>query len=161
MKAYLGLGSNLGDRQEHLEQAMDFLDQKDGIHVLKKSNLYETKPYGDVPQDNYLNAVIKIETSLEPLDLLKEINDIEQQLKRERTIRWGPRTIDIDILLMGENTMDTPVLTIPHKELTKRSFVLVPLKDVYPEDELFGKSFEKWIKETNNVEDIIDCKESW
>ncbi|EPI01035.1 2-amino-4-hydroxy-6-hydroxymethyldihydropteridine diphosphokinase [Enterococcus faecalis 13-SD-W-01] len=161
MKAYLGLGSNLGDRKEHLVQAMFLLDQQEGIHVLKKSKLYETKPYGEVSQGNYLNAVIEIETSLEPLDLLKKVNAIEKQLKRERTIRWGPRTLDIDILLMDEISMDTPVLTIPHKELTKRSFVLVPLRDVYPTDELFGQSFEKWIKETQNFEDIIDCEESW
>lgn len=159
--SYLALGSNIEDRIGYLRKAIDYLDQTTGIKVLEKSFIYETAPYGDVPQDNYLNAVIKIDTSLEPLELLNQTQQIEKRLGRERLIHWGPRTIDIDILLMEGLTLSSKRLTIPHPEIEKRSFVLIPLKDVYTQSLLFGQTIDHLIDQTGNKEDVWTSKESW
>lgn len=158
---YLALGSNLGNRLSLLKKAVILLSQENAIEVLKQSKIYETEPYGDVPQDNYLNAVIKIETSLSPIDLLNTTQKIELELGRERLIRWGPRTIDIDLILMEGVTYQDERLTIPHIEIVKRSFVLIPLKDVYEKTELFGKNLEQLINETGNQEEVWKSRESW
>ncbi len=158
---YLALGSNLGDRMSYLTQAVTYLSETEGISVLGKSKIYETEPYGDVPQDNYLNAVVKIETSIEPLKLLDITQGIEAKLGRERLIRWGPRTIDIDLILLGDKHVNTERLTIPHIEIKKRSFVLIPLKDVYEEDTLFGQTLENLINQTGNKEEVWETTESW
>ncbi|MFD2388335.1 2-amino-4-hydroxy-6-hydroxymethyldihydropteridine diphosphokinase [Enterococcus rivorum] len=115
---YLALGSNLGDRLENLKAAVAFLNQESRMVVTKKSLIYETKPYGDVPQDNYLNAVIQIDTDYAPQELLVVTQTVEKK-KRERLIRWGPRTIDIDILLLGQQIVTEPDLVIPHQEIAK------------------------------------------
>lgn len=159
--SYLALGSNLGDRLETLQKAVELLDQENDIQVMKKSKLYETLPYGDVPQENYYNAVIQISTTCEPLQLLEKTQAIEKALGRERLIHWGPRTLDIDILLMGAEQVATERLTIPHKEMLKRSFVLVPLKDIYPEVTFQGKSFDELIASTGNQAEVWLSKESW
>lgn len=161
METYLALGSNMGDSLGYLKQAVEQLDQHSEISVLRKSDIYETDPYGDVPQDDYLNAVIKIETALSPHELLKTVNEIEVKLDRERLIRWGPRTIDIDIVLMGDLEIETPDLIIPHKELTKRSFVLIPLKDIYTKEMLKGKTLEEWIELSGNADEVRQTNESW
>ncbi|WP_430607517.1 2-amino-4-hydroxy-6-hydroxymethyldihydropteridine diphosphokinase [Enterococcus sp. AZ170] len=158
---YLALGSNLGDRLRTLQEAIELLNQDEDIQVLKKSKLYETLPYGDVPQENYYNAVIQIKTTCEPLQLLNKTQAIEKKLGRERLIHWGPRTLDIDILLMNDEKIATERLTIPHKEMLKRSFVLVPLKEVYPEAAFQGKSFDAWITSTGNQAEVWLSKESW
>ncbi|GAA2909838.1 2-amino-4-hydroxy-6-hydroxymethyldihydropteridine diphosphokinase [Enterococcus pseudoavium] len=158
---YLALGSNLGNRIDYLRKAVTYLNQTAGITVLEKSAIYETKPYGDVPQDNYLNAVVKIETNLEPLKLLDQTQLIEKKLGRERLIHWGPRTIDIDILLLEDLTFSDQRLTIPHSEIKKRSFVLVPLKDVYSQSLLFGQAIEDLIDQTGNQEEVWNSTESW
>jgi len=131
-KAYLGLGSNLGDRLNNLKQALRLLESYRGIAVDKVSSIYETEPVGFKEQDWFLNMTACITTSLSPRDLLIAINQIERELKRERIIRWGPRTIDIDILLFDDMVLDTPDLKIPHPEMHKRAFVLVPLKEIAP-----------------------------
>ncbi|WP_430602089.1 2-amino-4-hydroxy-6-hydroxymethyldihydropteridine diphosphokinase [Enterococcus sp. DIV0724b] len=159
--SYLALGSNLGDRLGTLQKAVELLDQDDDIQVIKKSKLYETLPYGDVPQENYYNAVIQISTSYEPMQLLDKTQAIEKTLGRKRLIHWGPRTLDIDILLMDNNAIATERLNIPHKEMLKRSFVLVPLKDVYPDTALQGESFEALIEKTGNQGEVWLSKESW
>ncbi|RST92236.1 2-amino-4-hydroxy-6-hydroxymethyldihydropteridine diphosphokinase [Vagococcus bubulae] len=161
METYLALGSNMGDSLGYLKQAIEKLNDHANIQVIDKSIIYETDPYGDVPQDNYLNAVIRVNTDLSPHELLKVVNEIEANLDRERLIRWGPRTIDIDILLMGELEMDTPDLIIPHKEITKRSFVLIPLKDVYTKQHLLGKTLDEWINESGNADEVRQTNESW
>jgi 2-amino-4-hydroxy-6-hydroxymethyldihydropteridine diphosphokinase len=160
-KAYLALGSNLGDRLLTLQKATALLEQDAKIHVLAKSKLYETLPYGEVPQDNYLNAVLQIETAYEPFELLALTQEIEKKLGRERLIHWGPRTLDIDILLLDGVQMNTPTLTIPHAEMFKRSFVLIPLADVYEENTLQGKTFNEWIEATGNREEVLTNGESW
>lgn len=159
--SYLALGSNLGDRLKTLKQAVSLLDQEKEIQVLKKSNIYETFPYGDVPQDNYYNAVIQIETTCTPSQLLEKTQAIENRLGRKRLIHWGPRTLDIDILLMGNEQVNTENLIIPHKEILKRSFVLIPLKDVYSKSTLSDKTLDAWIEATGNKQEVWISGESW
>lgn len=129
--AYLALGSNLGDRANNLKQAIIRLSQEPGVRILRVSNVYETDPVGNVEQDAFLNMVIAVETEHSPEQLLDKALSIEQELGRVRTIRWGPRTIDIDVLLYGHQRVQLERLQIPHPELTKRAFVLVPLRDVW------------------------------
>jgi 2-amino-4-hydroxy-6-hydroxymethyldihydropteridine diphosphokinase len=128
-KAYLALGSNLGDRLEHLGEAVRLLDGSDGIDVLRSSRIYETDPVGP-PQPAYLNAVIEVETSRSPRGLLEACRAVEDALGRVRTERWGPRTIDVDILTFDEQAVDEPDLRIPHPRMHERGFVLVPLGEL-------------------------------
>ena len=137
-KVYLSLGSNIGNRQEYIESAIELVGKTEGIKILKKSGLYETSPVGYVEQDLFLNAVIKIETDFSERDILKIINKIENELDRKREIRWGPRTIDIDILIFSDKKINETDLIIPHKEMLNRLFVLVPLIEIYD-----GEYFEK------------------
>ena len=137
-KVYLGLGSNIGNRQEYIESAIELVGKTEGIKILKKSGLYETSPVGYVEQDLFLNAVIKIETDFSAREILKIINKIENELDRKREIRWGPRTIDIDILIFSDKKINETDLIIPHKEMLNRLFVLVPLIEIYD-----GEYFEK------------------
>jgi len=161
METYLALGSNMGDSLSYLKRAVSHLDAHHEITVMDKSKIYETDPYGDVPQDDYLNAVVLVDTTLNPQELLKVVNQIEAELDRERTIRWGPRTIDIDIIIMGDLKIQTPDLIIPHKELTKRSFVLIPLKDVYKKGTIEDKTIDDWIDLSGNADEVRQTNESW
>ena len=137
-KVYLSLGSNIGNRQEYIESAIELVGKREGIKILKKSGLYETSPVGYVEQDLFLNVVIKIETDFSAREILKIINKIENELDRKREIRWGPRTIDIDILIFSDKKINETDLIIPHKEILNRLFVLVPLIEIYD-----GEYFEK------------------
>ena len=131
-RAYLALGSNLGDRLAHLQLAVDALADSPGIRVHALSGVYETAPVGGPPQDAYLNAVVAIETDLDPPALLRRCQEIEQLAARERTERWGPRTLDVDVLLIDGTRLDSEDLTIPHPRMWERGFVLAPLRDVAP-----------------------------
>ncbi|MBS3969063.1 MAG: 2-amino-4-hydroxy-6-hydroxymethyldihydropteridine diphosphokinase [Clostridia bacterium] len=135
-QVFLGLGSNVGNRKEYLEKAINALKNMPEITVTGMSSVYETEPFGGVEQNRFLNMVIKIETTLMPAKLLEVIMAIEKDLDRVRTIRWGPRTIDIDILLYGNEVINTRDLTIPHIGLTERDFVLVPLLEIDPDIKL-------------------------
>lgn len=137
-KVYLSLGSNIGNRQKYIENAIELIGKTEGIKILKKSGLYETSPVGYVEQNLFLNTVIKIETDFSAREILKIINKIENELDRKREIRWGPRTIDIDILIFSDKKIDEMDLIIPHKEMLNRLFVLVPLIEIYD-----GEYFEK------------------
>ncbi len=137
-KVYLSLGSNIGNRQKYIESAIELIVKTEGIEILKKSGLYETSPVGYVEQNLFLNTVIKIETDFSAREILKIINKIENELDRKREIRWGPRTIDIDILIFSDKKIDEMDLIIPHKEMLNRLFVLVPLIEIYD-----GEYFEK------------------
>ena len=137
-KVYLSLGGNIGDRKEYIQKAVDMIGEIDGIKILEKSGLYETTPVGYLEQDLFLNGVIKIETEFSARDILKIINKIEIELDRKREIRWGPRTIDIDILIFSNKKVDETDLISPHKEMLNRLFVLVPLIEIYDGD-YFGK----------------------
>jgi len=129
--AYLGLGSNLGDRKQNIENAISSLEEI-GIVILKKSTIIETDPIGDIAQGKYLNAVLKIFTRISPNNLLTKIKKIETQLGRKKTVPNGPRIIDIDILLYNNFSFKTQKLTIPHPRMFKRNFVMKPLKEIEP-----------------------------
>jgi 2-amino-4-hydroxy-6-hydroxymethyldihydropteridine diphosphokinase len=131
--AYLALGSNLGDRVAHLQRAVDELERAPGIRVEAISRVYETDPVGGPEQDAFLNAVVRIETTLEPYDLLAVAHALEADAQRVRIEHWGPRTLDVDVLLYGDVTLYDPDLTIPHPRMWERGFVLAPLRDVAPE----------------------------
>lgn len=134
MRVFIGLGSNLGDRLANLERAVEALQSR-GIEVRRVSSVYETDPVGP-PQPDFLNAVCEIWTELAPRDLLAELKAIEEEVGRRRKERWGPREIDLDLLLYGDLQVDEPGLTVPHRELTRRDFVLVPLLELDPNLEL-------------------------
>jgi 2-amino-4-hydroxy-6-hydroxymethyldihydropteridine diphosphokinase len=131
-RAYLALGSNLGDRAAHLQRAVDALCVTPGIEVAGLSRVYETAPVGGPPQDAYLNAVVAIDTDLDPYALLDVAQTCERDAHRVRAERWGPRTLDVDVLLYDGVELDDPVLTIPHPRMWERGFVLAPLRDVAP-----------------------------
>jgi 2-amino-4-hydroxy-6-hydroxymethyldihydropteridine diphosphokinase len=132
-RAFLGLGSNLGDRLAHLQRAVDAFAATPGVRVVAVSRVYETAPVGGPAQDDFLNAVAAIDTDLGPRELLDAAMRVEQFEDRVRTIRWGPRTLDADILLYGAERVDEPDLEIPHPRMYERAFVLAPLHDVAPE----------------------------
>jgi 2-amino-4-hydroxy-6-hydroxymethyldihydropteridine diphosphokinase len=127
--AYIGIGSNLGDREFNCKQAIGLLRQK-GITVKKESSLYETKPWGVTDQPLFLNMAIEIETNLKPFELLRTLKDIEKEMGREETFLWGPRIIDLDILLYDNNIVDEKGLRIPHPHMQDREFVLRPLCEI-------------------------------
>ncbi|MBS4026740.1 MAG: 2-amino-4-hydroxy-6-hydroxymethyldihydropteridine diphosphokinase [Clostridia bacterium] len=133
VKAFLSLGSNKGDKKEYLTKAINLIAQHRQIKLIKTASFYQTNPVGYLEQDLFLNTVIEVETGLKPRELLKEINEIEQQLGRDRNIRWGPRTVDIDILTYDQEMIDEEDLTIPHREMKKRGFVLIPLLEIAPD----------------------------
>lgn len=128
--AYLSLGTNIGDRDQHLQDAIHLLQQNDAIRVTDLSSLYETEPVGYTDQAAFLNMALKIETSLSPDSLLDACMTIEQALGRERVIHWGPRTIDLDILLYNHDNIKTDRLIVPHPRMTERAFVLIPLAEI-------------------------------
>jgi 2-amino-4-hydroxy-6-hydroxymethyldihydropteridine diphosphokinase len=132
--AYLGLGSNLGDRAQTLASAIAALRATPGIVVLAESSVRETAPWGPVPQPPYLNAVVSVETELAPPLLLRRLLEIEQALGRDRAneVRFGPRTLDLDILLFGDDVIAEPGLEIPHPRIAERAFVLEPLVELDP-----------------------------
>jgi 2-amino-4-hydroxy-6-hydroxymethyldihydropteridine diphosphokinase len=128
--AYIGLGSNLGNREAWLAGAVGLLDGHPEVRLAASSAIYETEPVGYVDQPFFLNMALRVETRLLPEQLLAFMMEVEQQLERKREIRWGPRTIDLDMLLYGDCRMDSPALTLPHPRMLERAFVLVPLQDV-------------------------------
>jgi 2-amino-4-hydroxy-6-hydroxymethyldihydropteridine diphosphokinase len=132
-RAYVGLGANLGPREVTLLRAIDLLAAEDGIEVLEVSELRETAPVGVVDQPEFLNAAVALETSLEPRALLDVLLRVERELGRVRAERWGPRTIDLDLLVYGDETVDEPGLRVPHPRLHERRFALEPLAELEPE----------------------------
>lgn len=142
-RAYIALGSNLGDRAAHLQFAVDALAAAPEVEVLAVSRVYETAPVGGPSQDAFLNAVAAIETTLVPHALLALAQRIENDAHRVRVERWGPRTLDVDLLLYDDMRLDEPDLTLPHPRMWERGFVLAPLHDVAPQlvgRELLGAS---------------------
>jgi 2-amino-4-hydroxy-6-hydroxymethyldihydropteridine diphosphokinase len=135
--ALLGLGSNLGDRLDTLQRAVDVLARESGIRIEASSRVWETEPVGP-PQPRYLNAVIRVTTELEPRELLAACRRVETALGRERGERWGPRTLDVDVLRYDDRTVDEPDLQVPHPRMHERAFVLAPLLEVDPDPMLPG-----------------------
>lgn len=144
-KVYLGIGSNLGEKEKNLLDAIALLEERKDVKVKTVSNFILTEPVGEVEQDDFLNGAAYIETLLEPEELLKVLKEIEKKLKRVDTVRWGPRTIDLDILLYDKKRLVTDDLIIPHKEMHKRSFVLEPLTEIAPYiiHPVYNKSIEQ------------------
>ena len=130
--AYLGIGSNMGDRQGYIDKALKMLDETRGINVVKCSSIIESEPYGPVAQDDFLNGVICISTYLPPYPLLDRLHEIEDACGRVRTVHWGPRTLDLDILLYDDLVLNDEKLTIPHPDMKNREFVLKPLYEIAP-----------------------------
>lgn len=157
--AFLGLGTNIDPRENYLALALEALNTNPQIEILKKSSIYETAPVGYLEQKDFLNMVVKLKTQLDPFYLLSLCQEVEQKLNRKRTIHWGPRTIDIDILLYyvdnqeyNQLNMATEQLTIPHPRMLERAFVLVPLKEIEPELIINGKRITELV---NQITDQI------
>ncbi len=137
-KVYLSLGTNMGDRLENLREALFLVDE--GVRVDIVSSVYETEPWGFEDQDRFLNIALSGETDLSPVELLDFTQSIERAMKRVKTVRYGPRVIDVDILLYEGVAMDTERLTIPHPRMSERAFVLVPLREIAMDDVIPGES---------------------
>ena len=130
--AYLGLGTNLGDREVNLDKALEVLADNPGLRLLRRSMVYETEPWGVTDQPAFLNAVAEVATTLDPEELLDACKEVEQGMGRQPGTRWGPRLIDVDILLYGNNVVQLPHLEIPHPRLHIRAFALIPLAELAP-----------------------------
>lgn len=150
-KAYLSLGSNIEPRQSFLEQTLEEL-KNPFITLVKRSSIYETPPWGKEDQGAFLNMSLEVATSYSPFALLQFCQQIEKNLGRKREVHWGPRTIDIDILLYEEFRYTSKLLTIPHPHMVQRAFVLIPLKEIAPDLYIFKKPIDEYL---NN----LDCRE--
>jgi 2-amino-4-hydroxy-6-hydroxymethyldihydropteridine diphosphokinase len=133
MRAFVGIGSNLGDREATLDDAIALLRAHPEIEVVAVSTLHETEPWGPVEQPRYLNGAVAIDTRLQPRELLGVLLDVERRLGRVRVERFGPRTIDLDLLLYGDAVLDEPGLEVPHPRLHERAFALEPLRELDPQ----------------------------
>lgn len=140
MRAYVALGSNLGDSRQHLLSAVEALAALSHTQVIARSRIYRTPPWGVLDQPDFLNAAVALETALEPYDLLDALLAIERAAGRQRSgERWGPRTLDLDLLHVAGRTMHSPRLTLPHPHIAERAFVLLPLGDLAPELDIPGQ----------------------
>lgn len=141
-RAYLSCGSNMGDRRAHLDGAVEALKADDKCRVLRVSDWIETAPYGGVEQDDFLNGAVMLDTIYTPEELLEKLHEIENDHQRERKIHWGPRTLDLDLLLYEDCVMCTEELAVPHMDMHNRAFVLKPLAQIAPYERhpLLGKS---------------------
>lgn len=136
VKVYLGLGSNLENREANLQQATQIIEQHPGVNLIRVSPYYRTAPWGKTDQPWFLNAVLEVDTDLNPWEVLELAWQVEKRLGRVRGERWGPRSIDVDVLIYVGVQMATPQLTLPHPLIAQRAFVLRPLADLIPELEL-------------------------
>ena len=144
MRVALGIGGNIGDVKAHMLGALELLIESDTVHLLVSSDVFETPPWGIKEQANYLNSCVIVSTSLTPPELLKLCHKAERAFRRERKIRWGPRTIDIDILMLEEGEYNSTNLTIPHPRIRERAFVLVPLAQIAGDWLLEEKTISHW-----------------
>jgi 2-amino-4-hydroxy-6-hydroxymethyldihydropteridine diphosphokinase len=138
-RAFVGLGANLGDREGTIRRALELLAAREGIEIVAVSALRETEPVGYVDQPSFLNGAAEVETTLRPRQLLDALLDVERGLGRERGERWGPRTIDLDLLLYGDERIAEPGLTVPHPRLHERRFALEPLVELDPDLDVPGR----------------------
>lgn len=144
-EAFISIGSNIGERHVYLKNAVQALAELETVSVEKVSSIYETAPVGYTEQADFLNIVVFIKTELSAHELLASCQQIEQELGRERTIRWGPRTVDLDILLYNQDNIETENLVVPHPRMDERAFVLIPLLEIAPEvvHPVSGKRFSE------------------
>jgi 2-amino-4-hydroxy-6-hydroxymethyldihydropteridine diphosphokinase len=143
--AIIALGSNIGDKVAHISRAIEVFTADGRVHVVARSANYRTAPWGITDQDWFVNAVMTIATDLPVHDLLARCQSVERQLGRERLIKWGPRVIDLDILVYGNLTLNEPDLILPHPHMTARAFVLRPLIDVAPDLVINGHTATQWL----------------
>lgn len=155
MIVHIGIGSNLGERQNNCSKALEFLRER-GIAIKKISSFYETEPWGVKEQPNFINLAIEAETGFSPHELLFILKDVENRIGRTKTMRWGPRIIDLDILFYGDEIIDTEDLQIPHHMLHKRDFVLVPLDEISPDKihPVLKKTIRQLKEELKHAQDI-------
>ncbi|MCM3227640.1 2-amino-4-hydroxy-6-hydroxymethyldihydropteridine diphosphokinase [Terribacillus saccharophilus] len=158
-QAWIALGSNIAPRETYLQQAIQMLSEHEEIKLNQVSTVYETEPVGYENQDQFLNLVAEVETSLDPMELLRICQKIEQDLGRKRIIRWGPRTVDLDILLYSTENMNVEELILPHPRMHERAFVLVPLAEIAPELLLKDKRVQEWL-DTLPAQDVQGVR-SW
>lgn len=150
--ACIGLGSNQGDRELNIDTALNSLAQITGCRLDKVSRFYQTKPWGHQDQPNFLNAACGIWCKISAADLLAQLQSIETEYGRERKIKWGPRSLDLDIICFGQEKIDTPELTIPHPFFKQRRFVLEPLAEIYPDVLIDGISIKKHLSRCSLAE---------
>ena len=160
--AYIGLGSNIGEREYNLKIAVKLLGETGGVVVTNVSSIYETTPIGYLNQPDFLNAVIQLDTTLDPKDLLRATKQIEKKEKRQRGVHWGPRTIDLDILLYDDLELEDSELRLPHPEARERAFVLVPLVEIAPELTYpGGKKARDYLLALGKISGVSLYKSNW
>ncbi len=160
--ATLGLGGNIGDPAASMARALVLLDTRADCAVTHVSKLYRTPPWGKIDQDWFFNACAAVKTTLSPDDLLDTCLSIERQMKRERLERWGPRTIDIDVLTYDDRTQQSQALEIPHPRMTERGFVLKPLADFAPDLAIAGRTVADWLKDADVAGiEVADTRSDW
>ncbi|MCR5754597.1 MAG: 2-amino-4-hydroxy-6-hydroxymethyldihydropteridine diphosphokinase [Acetatifactor sp.] len=152
-EAYLSVGSNMGDKEAYIAEGIRELTQDDSIRLVSQSSLLITKPYGGVEQDDFVNGAIKIQTLLNPEELLVKLHEIEAHANRERTVRWGPRTLDLDIVFFDKLIYESEDLIIPHVDMQNRFFVLKPLSEIAP-------NFRHPISQKTVTELLSRCKDN-
>lgn len=146
--AVVALGSNIGDKIANIDRAVELLTSPDGdVRLLRRSRNYRTPPWGNTDQDWFVNAAMTVETELTPHELLRRCLSVEEQMGRIRAEKWGPRVIDLDVLVYGDVSLADDELTLPHPHITKRAFVLAPLADVAPDKMIEGKTAAAWLEE--------------
>ncbi len=143
--AVLGLGSNIGDKAGNIARALDLLEERGDVRVVRRSPLYRSEPWGVKDQDWFVNACAGVATSLSPIELLERCLAVETEMGRVRQQRWGPRLIDIDVLTYGTQTIDTERLKLPHPLIEQRAFVLAPMSDIAPDIVVRGKTVRAWL----------------
>lgn len=153
--AYIGLGSNLGDKEANIKKALALLAASPGVRVKRVASFYRTAPVGYTDQGWFTNTVAELETSLQPHELLSLLLDIEKRIGRVRTIRWGPRTVDLDLLLFGSEEMNSPDLVLPHPRMGERAFVMAPLAELDPDIMIAGWGTAKELAERLKKEQQI------
>jgi 2-amino-4-hydroxy-6-hydroxymethyldihydropteridine diphosphokinase len=158
-KTYLLLGSNMGNREAFLSKALTEIDATIG-KISKKSKIYQTEPWGEKEQEDFLNIAIEVETKLKPKKILEKIHEIEKLLDREETYKWGPREIDIDILLYGEEMISEVDLTIPHPFIHERKFTLIPLAEIAPElyHPIMGANIMDLLLECEDQSEVLEFR---
>jgi 2-amino-4-hydroxy-6-hydroxymethyldihydropteridine diphosphokinase len=157
--AILGFGSNIGDKVANIDAAIEALCRGGDIRVVERSKYYRTAPWGILDQDWFVNAAASVVTELSPAELLERCLRTEVELGRVRTTRWGPRKIDIDILIYRDQKIDTTELTVPHPRLHERGFVLVPLAELAPDFKIHGRPIKDWLASIDHSDVVLASEE--